>query len=170
MIRQFRIHQLRHARVVIKMPLRQRYINVARFPDGFAIVQRFQHGKQAGVFLQQPRQRIQMPRPSMPAQLFPFRLGLARGGYGGIYIGLCGLCQRGQRFARRRVPRHEPIPRFGKCPINEMAKTVALIHQPCQCLGGGFGGWAIIHAVEYLFYGHFILPQILKFQTQPQAA
>ena len=155
---QFAVHQLRHARMVIEMPLRQRDVDVARFPNGFAVVQGFQHCEQAGVLLQQTGQRIKVFRTPVTTQFFPLRLGLACGGNGGLHVLRSGLGQCGQRFARGRVFRQEPVARIGEFAIDEMAEPVTLIDQPSQCLGCGFGGGAVVHGLENLFDSHMISP------------
>ena len=84
---QFVVHQLRHARVIIEMPDRQRHIDVAAFADRFAVIQRFHHGKQAGVFLQQTGNSIKIRARFGPSISAHLRLCRAGGCHGGIHIG-----------------------------------------------------------------------------------
>ena len=145
------------------MPLRQGDIHIARLTDGFAVVQRFQHGEQPAVFLQQPRQRIKEPRPPVTAQLGPFGLCLARRGNRGVDLCLAGLRQRCQHIAIGGVAAFEIIPRLGERAVDEMPETAALIDQPRQCVSGIFRCRPIVHG--FIDFGHahgFTLFKILK--------
>ena len=160
-IGQLTLHQLRHAGVVIEMPLRQRHIDITRLTDRLAVVQYLQHGKEPRVFLQQPRQRIDMTRPAMAAQLLPLPLRFSRGLHGAIDIALRRLRQAGQNLSRCRVGAVETRARRGERPINEMTKTPALIHDPSQRICRRFRGWPVFHALKNLRHAHaFILFQI----------
>jgi len=153
-IRQHIRHQLRHACVIIEMPLRQRNVDVARFADRFAIVQRFQHREQPAVFLQKPGDGIKIPRPARPANAFPFALRRAGGVNSGVNLTLRGLRQGRQYLAGGRIAAVEPVAGRGERAVDEMPEPVALIHQPCQRLGGVFRGGAVFHAFEFVFDGH----------------
>ena len=136
------------------MPLRQRHVNVARLADGFAVVQHFQHRKEAGVFLQQTRNRIEHPGTPVTAQLLPAGLCLAGRADGVVHIGLAGLAEAGQHLARGRVLAVETVGGRGKAAVDELAKAAALIDDPCQRLCGGFRGRAIVHRLENIRHAH----------------
>ena len=88
-VRQLVLHQLRHARVKVEVPLRQGNVDVTRLADRLAVVERFQNREEAAVLLQQPRECIEVSGAPVAAQCFPFRLGFAGGlGRGMLYIRL----------------------------------------------------------------------------------
>ncbi len=151
---QFLIHQLGHTCVVIEVPLRKRYVDVPRLADRFAVVQRFKNGKQPRVFLQKPRDGIDVPRAPCAAELLPFALRRTRRSHRSIDIFLCCLRKRSQHLTRCRVPTFKTFGRFGEVSVDEMTETVALIHQPGQRLCRAFRCRAVIHGLEDLFDCH----------------
>ena len=58
-VRQFVVHQLGHASVVIEMACDERDVYVAAFADGFAVVEGLEHCKEPGLLLDQAGQRIE---------------------------------------------------------------------------------------------------------------
>ena len=68
--------KLGEAGVEVEMPLGQGHVDIAGLADRFAGVEGFEHGEEAGVFLQEPRQRVEHPRPAGPAEASPLALRL----------------------------------------------------------------------------------------------
>ena len=153
-IGQLRVHQLRHACVVVEVALGQRDINVARFADGLTVVEGLHHGEQAAVFLQQAREGIENLCTRMPACGCPFRLGAAGRFYGSIHVCLGALGDISEDLAIGGIAALEYLTHRGHGAVNEMAKAAALIHDPRQRFGGVLGGGAIVHGRENIGYGH----------------
>ncbi len=59
------------AGVIKKMGGNQRQIDVARFPDRFAAVHRFEHGQFSRFFLNQPRDAVEKLPPLAPGDFAP---------------------------------------------------------------------------------------------------
>ena len=73
------------------MARHQRNIDVAGFADGLAVIERFQHGEQARVFLDLPRQRIEIARATVAAKRGPAgERGVGRL-HRGVDVALIGL-------------------------------------------------------------------------------
>jgi hypothetical protein len=64
--------------MMIEMASGKRYVDVARFPDRLAVVERFDDGDQARMALNQARERIEVPGAGMSGELCPRALRLAR--------------------------------------------------------------------------------------------
>ena len=135
------------------MSLRQRDIDVARFADGFAVVQRLQHRKKAGVFLQLTRQSIKHPCAAMSAQGRPLGLCFARCLHGGVYIGLCRAAQPSKRVASCGIGRGEFLCSRCELAADEMPKRTAFLSDPGQGCRICFRGFAIFHGIKNLFDG-----------------
>ena len=155
-VRHFVIHQLGEARVEVEMALGEGHVYVAAFADRLAVIEGFEHGEEAAVFLQEPRDGVEHAGAGM-AVFGPFLLRLAGGGDRGIDIGLRCLRHMCEHFAGGGVAGFEGLPRFGECAVNEMAEAVALIDEPGKGFGGAFGGGAVIHRFENLFDGAHLI-------------
>ena len=159
--------ELGPAGVMIKMPGHQRDIDIARFADRLAIIQRLEHGQRPAVFLHQPRQPIENARPAMPRQGGPVRLRAARRGNRQIEIGFAALGDFGQHFTGRRIDRLEPRTRTRRHPVavDKMAETPLVTVEPgddrCRPLGGG----AVIHRVEKFGDAHRMSPVTAAIQA-----
>ena len=77
--------------MVVEMSLGERHVDIAGFADRFAVIEDFEHRKQAGVLLQQAGQRIDVARAPVTAQSLPFWLGAAGGFDGCVHVALGGL-------------------------------------------------------------------------------
>ena len=140
------------------MTLGQRDIDIAAFADRLAVVERFKDREKAAVLLQEPRQRIEIPRATMAAQLFPNRLGLASGLDGGVDVFLCRLTDLRQRLAARRIAALEAFRGLRERPVNEVPEFRAVALEPFHRLGIAFRGWAIFHRFKNFFDGHVSIP------------
>ena len=102
-IAQLRIHQLRPAGMIIEMARDQGDVDIARFADGLAIVEAFDHGEQARVLLNVAGDGVNVARALVRAEGGPGRLRAAGGGYGGVDVGGAGVRDLRQGFAAGRV-------------------------------------------------------------------
>ena len=84
------------------MPCYQRDVYVAAFADGLAVVEAFEHGEQARVFLYVAREGVQIARALMTAEASPARRRCACGGYCLIDIHARGFADLADDFACAR--------------------------------------------------------------------
>ena len=120
--------QLGPAGVVQEMPRGKRHVEIAGLPDRLAVVDRFQHRKQPGMTLQHARQRVEVTRAAVTAELYPKRLRGARGAHGRLDIGGRALRDPGQRLAGGRLDRREVLAgmRRDEFAANEMSERSAV--------------------------------------------
>ena len=118
--------ELGEARVVVEMPGDKRDVDVAAFADRLAVVHRFQHGEQAGVFLDEARQGVEVLRALMRRQARPFRLGAAGGRDGGVDVLCAALRDLGKALAGGGVRRGEGVARLGEGAVDPVAEAVAM--------------------------------------------
>ena len=102
-VAQLSVQQLRPAGVMIKVAGDQRHINIARFADGLAVVQAFDHCQQACVLLNVASDGVEVTRALMWTEGRPGLVGAASGRYGGVDVGGAGVGDLCQGFAARRV-------------------------------------------------------------------
>ena len=157
-VRQLAFHQLRHARVIVKMPLHKRDVDVTAFTDRLAVVQCLKHRKKAAVFLHQTGNRIEHPRPPVAPEFLPFGLGFARRLNGQINVGSTTLSKRRQCLSVGRVAAQKALARFGKCAVNEVSKPRTIVGDPCKGLSRTLRRFTVLHALENLFNCHSFTP------------
>ena len=157
-VRQLAFHQLRHARMIVKMPLHEGDINVATLADRLAVVEGLKHRKKAAVFLQQTGNRVKYPRPPMASEFLPFGLGFACRLNGQINVGGTALSKRSQRLSVGRVTAQKALARFGKCAVDKVPKPRAIVGDPCKGLRRALGRFAVFHALKNLFNCHVFTP------------
>src|SRR5690606_1473892 len=107
----------------IEMPDREGHVDVAAFPDRFAVVQRFEDGEEAGLFLHLSRDGIEDARARVSAEFGPFRLCLARGLYRRVDIALRGLGHMRQHLTVGGVARFKGVAGAGEFTVDEMSET-----------------------------------------------
>ena len=147
------VEQLRPAGVVIEVARDERHVDVTRLPDALAIVHRLEHGEQSRVALHSARERVQVPRASMPAERFPRRERLARCSDGGVDILLCPLRHLRDARARRRIADVEESRRLRPAAGDELAETRAMSGEPVAGRGVSFRRRTVLHGVEDLADG-----------------
>ena len=152
MIGEFALLQLRPAGVIQEMARGQRHVEIAGFPDRFAVVDRLQHRKQSRVTLQHARQGIEMAGTAMAAELCPWQLRRARGADGGLDIGGDALRDPGQRLAGGRLDRRQMLARSGGCEFagDEMPERRLVPFQPGARLAVRLGRRTIVHGVKVM--------------------
>ena len=151
--------QLGQTGVVIEMPGDQGHVDVARLADRFAVVQGFQNGEQAGLFLHKAGEGIQDLGALVAGQPRPFRLGAAGGGDGGVQIGGGALGDLGQHLAGGGVAGFKGLAGRGESAVDPVAEAALVLGQPGQSLGAAFGGGAVGHAVKDVADGHGAVPE-----------
>ena len=102
------------ARVVEKMFRRFRNIRVATFLNGFAVVERLQHGKFARAFLQLSRHTKQQLAALAGLHARPTTQRLARRLVRAVHIALASLRHAGQVFLSRGIDHIHGAPAFGR--------------------------------------------------------
>ena len=110
------------------------------------------------MLLQKARNGIKHPGATMPAQLCPFALRLARRRHGRVHIDLRALSHIGQHIASGRVAGFEGRANGCELPVDEVTKAVTHIDQPRKRLGSTFGGGAVIHTFKNVANGHARAP------------
>src|SRR5262249_52921530 len=99
----FFLEQLGPARVVIEMASDQRNINIAAFPDWFSVVDCFEHGKAARVFLNLARDSVEKARSLVARKSLPDRKSSSRCLHGRVYICCASLRNFSDSFASRGI-------------------------------------------------------------------
>ena len=153
LVGEFAFLQLRPAGMVIEVARHQRHVDIARFADRLAVVERFDHGEQAGVALHHARQGVQVAGARMAADGEPVFLGGARGGNCCVNVSLRALRDARQRLAGGRfIGVEQRACRGGReRAVDEMAEAVAVARQPGARVGVAFRGRAVVHGVEVVF-------------------
>ncbi len=93
--------------MMIEMASGKRYVDVARFPDRLAVVERFDDGDQARMALNQARERIEVPGAGMSGELCPRALRLARCRHRRVHVVAPAMCDFREQFARCGLERVE---------------------------------------------------------------
>ena len=155
--RHFLIHQLRVACVMVEMTLHQRNIDVAALADRLAVVECFEHRKEAAVLLQKARNGIEICRPARATHRGPITLRGAGSFDSCVYVFLCCLRQLCQHLAGCGIFALEGLARRGEATIDKVTELASLIDQPSEGLCGAFGGGAIVHGVKNLFDCHLLV-------------
>ena len=78
-------------------------VEVPGLADGFAVVERLEHGEEARVFLHFARQRVEVAGAGVARQRRPAGERGASGGDGGVHVGRVALRYPGERPSRRGV-------------------------------------------------------------------
>ena len=148
--------KLRPSRVMQEMPGDEGHVDVARFADRLAVVERFEHGEQACVPLHHAGERIEMPRSHRAACGLPCRLRRACGLHGGMHVGRAALRDLRERFACRRCAHGELLARFARLPpaADEMAEPSVVPGEPRACGLIVLGGGRVIHCLKILGNAH----------------
>ena len=153
MARHLARQQLRPAGVVVEVAHRQRHVGIARFADGLAVVQGFQHGEEPRVFLQRTRQRVEQLRAAVAAQRLPPGQRGGGGVHGAVHQLGVALRDRCQRFALGRVHAVEVLGAGNPTAVDEMAEAALVLRQPGHGHVGAFGGGAVVHGGEDVLQG-----------------
>ncbi len=155
----FLMEQLRPARVMIKMPRYQRYINVAAFPDGLAVVQRFQHRQAPRIFLHLPRQRIQIFCALVTREFLPATQRCTCRLHRRVYVRDAALRHVGKFFSGCRITGLEIFSFQRRAPLagNKMSESPLAGVQPQQGFLGIFRRRPVFHCSEFFDDAHWSL-------------
>ena len=120
-------------------------IQVTRFADGLAIIERFEDGEQAGVFLQGAGDGVEMAGALVGGQGGPGGEGGLRGGNGFGDGGGIGIDTVGEQGAAAGAMGGEGIGAFGEAPLaaDEEAEVALAGSEPFLSDGVRFGGGAV---------------------------
>ena len=154
--RKFACHQRGPAGVMIEMPRDQRHVDVAGFADRLAIVDGFEHAEKPFAFLHMPRERVEMTRPFVARQRRPRGQRLARGGNGGVDVGLRALRHARDRLALGGIEDVEQFAGLGEAARDEMAEAGTVRGEPAAHGVVVLGRGAVIqrhHEVGDLVHG-----------------
>jgi hypothetical protein len=145
----FLVQQLGPAGVVVEMPRHKRHVDVAALADRLAVVERLQHGKQAGALLHMAGQRIEVARALVARQRSPGGLGGAGGSNGGGDIIGTALTDQGQELPGGGLRVSNRSCRRGEPAADEMAEPVGV---PASEPGRHrrLRGGAVFHVGEHL--------------------
>ena len=127
--------------------------------DRFAVVEGFKDGEEAGVFLGEAGEGVEVLRALVGGEGGPFRVG--RGGRLATAVATSSAVPwvtwaRGLPVAGLAVVKVSPG--CGEGAVDEVAEGAVVLGDPGEGLGGGFGGGAVGHAVEDFLDGHGVSP------------
>ena len=136
--------------MVIEVPRDKRDVDIARLTDRLAIVERLEHGEQAGMALHQAGQGIEIARPLVAAEFGPIILCRSRGCDSSINIGWSGLSDVAEPLGIGGIERFEAPALGGRAPFtaDKKIKTPVMAVQPFFRFARAFRRRAIFHAVE----------------------
>ena len=155
---QFGGHDLRPARVIIKMAGDERDVNIARLADRLAVVHCFEDGEQARMFLDLTGDGVQITRPCMTRQLAPASEGFSRRLDRVLHIVFAGFGYIRQFLLGRRVDGRIPFLRGRVAPfvVDKKLELAVVRGNPIQSRFRGFGSGSVGEGVENLGDCHFI--------------
>src|ERR1700730_12553210 len=107
------------------MPRHQRNVNVATLADWLAVVHSLKNGKKPGMFLNEPRKRIEITRPGVWSEGTPLRSRVARCANGVVDIGNTALSDPSEFLAIRGIDRVKIFSRCRRPPRTPAEKSKA---------------------------------------------
>ena len=134
-------------------------INVAALAYRLAVVNCFQDGQPAGMFLNGPRQRIQVTRARMRSKLLPLWQRLARSLHRRINVRRGALRDRRDLFAGGGICSVEEhgFRRLAPLAGYEVCEPPPVAVKPRQRVLRVFRRWAIFHGGEFFSDAHYLL-------------
>ncbi len=134
------VHDLGPAGMVIEVPADQRNVDVAGFANRLAIVETFQHRKQAAVLLDLARHGVQVTRPAVATDRHPLFQRVGRRGNGLVDVRLVAVRDPGQAFSVGRIEGIEVLTRIGLPPLtaDEMVQGTVAFLEPVTGPGRRF--------------------------------
>src|SRR6516164_723088 len=115
---------------MIEMAGDQGNVDVARFADRLAVVDRLQDREKSRVFLDVTSERVKMAGASVAGEARPAWERLPRRGDRGVHVGRRALGHARDALPRRWVEHVEEIARLGKAAVDEMAEAGAMAFKP----------------------------------------
>ena len=117
---------------MIKMARDKRNVDVAAFADWFSVVDRFENGKTPRMFLNLPRQRVQIFRAFVRRESLPDRQSCTCSFYGCVNIGGTSLRDFGDFFQGRGIGRFKIFSFGGRMPFaaDEVAEAALVGIEP----------------------------------------
>ncbi len=154
-VRQFALHQLRPTGVIVEVARHQRDVDVARFADRLAVVERLQHRQQAIVLLDVAGDGVEIAGAGVPAQLAPRGEGGAGGSDGVIdVLGVVGVGVLRQRIAGGGVDAGQIAAGFRLRPVivDEQPELALVRVEPCVSGIRRFRRRSVGHGLKNLGY------------------
>ncbi len=136
--------------MMIEMAGHQRDINVAGFPDGFAVIDGLEHSEKAGMFLDLPSNGVKIARPLMTGESAPVLKGSGGRLNRLVDLSAASLTDGGDRRFIRRIDHLKRAASFDEPPINEMPKTAPMLFEPRVYKFSALRSRAVFHGGEYL--------------------
>src|SRR3954468_412441 len=142
------------------MPGDQRHVDIAGLANRLSVVERFEHGEEAVMFLYRTGERVQIAGPAVAADSPPLRLGLPRGAYRAVYVRGTRLGEPSQRLSCRGIERLEGLG-SRRCPLagDEQPKGPAVLLQPGLGRCRRFWSRPVGHRMEDLRNGCHVPPE-----------
>ena len=159
-------------RVVEEVRRGQRHVDVTRFFDRLAAIERFEHGELARSLLQDACDAVQVFRPLRATHVAPhFVVGLPRGAHGSFDIGVAGLGHHSQLGLGGRIDGGEILTRsrLDEVAVDEQLVAIRDLHdgrrlersgvverRRCdlevfhsgRCRDDRYVGWAFVHGAR----------------------
>ncbi len=151
---QLAAHDLCPASMMIKVACHQRHIDVARFADRFAVVQRLNHGQQTVMFLDAARNGVQHFGPLMIADFGPDFLrffGRFKSHRHISFSPIHHMCQRFTRCGGGHL-KHFGAIRCHKLAVDKEAEFSTFVCNPLFGSCGRFWCGSVFHGVKNFFY------------------
>ena len=146
--REFGVDQRGPAGVMVEVAGDQGNVDVARFADRLAVVDRLEHGKEALALLHVAGERVEMTRTLVAGERRPFRQRLARRRDRRVDVGVRALRRAGDPLAGRRVEHVEQRAGLGEPPVDEMAEARRMLREPGPDVLAAFRRRAIVHGAQ----------------------
>jgi hypothetical protein len=153
--RKFFGQQFCPACMMVEMAHGQRNIHIARLAQGFAVIQRLQHRKQALALLDLARDGIKMARARSAGQARPCGKSGARACDSRVYILRAALGDLRQHLIPRGVGGVKQ--RAGGCESATYEMPERPARQPIAGQSFAFGCGAIVHSCQNLRYGRHVI-------------
>src|SRR5258708_2310021 len=123
----------------------------ASFPDGFAVIDGLEHREKAGMFLNLPSNRIQIPRTLMAGESAPVLKGSGGGLNRLVDLSAVSLADGGDRRLIRRIDHLKRAASFDEPSIYELPKTAPMSFEPRVNKFRALRSGAVFHGFEDLF-------------------
>src|SRR5690348_12667276 len=137
----------------------ERDIDVAGFADGLAVVESFEDGEAAGMFLDLASEGVEIAGAGVRRKRLPG--GESRAGGFDSGVDVCGgaLGDVGEFFGGGGIGGVEEFIFEGRLPraVNEMAEAAVVMVEPGERFAGIFGGRAVVHGDEFFDDAHSVL-------------
>src|SRR6185312_16489110 len=147
-VRELAVDQRRPARMMIEMPGGKGNVDVARFADRLAVVDRLKNRKKALPLLHMARERIEMLRPLEARERRPFGQRLPRRGDRGADVLGGALRDARDAFAARRIEDVEQFAGLRETAVDEMPEAAFVLLEPGSDMLAAFRSGPVVHRAQ----------------------